>query len=429
MYQRAVLLSVPQLQVRHVTPGGLASLERIARRGGTTSMELTFPGLAASAFTTLVTGVGPNKHGILGTRYYDRERRELVKAPVPDEAVEAPRIWQRLREVRPGARVLLWFPPTGIGADVDYGAWLDGDGIVRTRPEGLAAELERAVGPFPRDPVRGEPPRLAANLWMLRTASLVIAEKRPELAIVRVPYLGQIARRYGPDGREAGRAVRELESGLAPFLDKLGRDVAVLAATETLVTPVGTIVRPNLVLRELGLLELRPAPGGGTEVDFDASAAFAVTDDQLCHVYVNDKMNTAVVASVFASEAMEGIAGVVTSFRQKVLLGIDHPRVGDAVVVAQPDAWFAPDWWENKKERPARDQSGLLRSSMLGPHDEDQVAGSLGGPPPGPDYLGVLVSSDPPIAASPCAEHQVVRLLLDLWPPGEETVTETKYHS
>ncbi len=415
MGERAVLLSVPQLQGRHVTPGGLASLERVARRGGTTSMELAFPGLAASAFTTLVTGVGANQHGILGTRYYDRERQEMVKAPIPDSAVEAPPVWRRLREAKPNARTMLWFPPTGIGGDVDFGAWLEGDGRLRTRPGPLGEELESRIGPFPMTSPGQEPQRLAANLWMLRSAALVIAENKPDLAIVRVPYMGQIARRYGPDGRQAGRAVRELEEGLAPFLDKLGKDVAVFAATETLVTPVNTVIRPNLVLRDLGLLELRASAGGGMEVDLEASAAFAVTDDQLCHIYLSERSQMGVVASAFASESLEGMAGVITSGRQKVLLGIDHPRTGDVVLVAQPDAWFAPDWWSTPKERPATDHLGLMRTSELGPTREDQVQGSLGGPPPGPDYLGVLVSSDPPSAAGPCAEHQVERLLLGLF--------------
>ncbi len=56
MADRVVLLLIPQLRQRDVTPGALASLEGLAARGGVAEFLPPFPCLAASAFASIVTG-------------------------------------------------------------------------------------------------------------------------------------------------------------------------------------------------------------------------------------------------------------------------------------------------------------------------------------------------------------------------------------
>src|SRR5262249_16913021 len=149
-----------------------------------------------------------------------------------------------------------------------------------------------------------------ATAWILRTAGAMIAAENPDLAIVRIPYLGQVARRFGPDGREAGRAVRELEPVLGPFLRQIPRNVVTLIASESVSTPVIGAMYPNRVLRELGLLPLAQRPGGGLEFDVNRSTAFAVTDPQLCHIYLNDASQSATVAASFSGPRADGVATV-----------------------------------------------------------------------------------------------------------------------
>ena len=403
MAERVVLLSIPQLRHRDVTPGGLASLEALEVRGGLIELVPAFPGLAASSFATLITGVGPQQHGLIGNTYFDRARGCVVAGPFPDAATEAPRLWQQLRAARPGSKTLLWFAPNSRGADVELGAWIERDGTLMTNPPALADALIARFGPFPQvdDPGKGEPPRLAATAWMLRSAAWVIAAEDPTLAIVRVPYLAQVARRFGPDGREAGRAIRELEAVLAPFLAARRPEDLILAATESVVTPVSGPVLPNLVLRGLGLLALSPDPAGGLDVDLARSAAFALADHQLCQIYLNDPTEAATVASAFAGPHGDGIATIAPGDR-RAALGLAHPRAGDVILVAQPDHWFAPDWWLVPSEAPRTVPGcGLAPASPGVPIDPAHVKGSLGAPPPGPEYLGILVSS----RSEPLAGH------------------------
>jgi hypothetical protein len=411
-----VLLSIPQLRRRDVTPGCLASLDALAARGAITDLVPPFPGLAASSFATLVTGAGPSTHGLVGNSYYDRETRQVVRGPLPDSAVQAPRIWDRLRSRKPGSRTLVWFGPNTDGASVDVRAGVGPGGELITDPPGLADELIARFGPFPCPDLHPkEPPRLDCTAWMLRAAAATLAAATPDLAIVRVPYLGQVARRFGPDGREAGRAILALETVLSPFFKSLPRETLVLAATESVSTPVSGPIYPNRVLRALGLLSLRPDPGGGLDVDLSRSDAFALADHQIAHIYLNDPSHAATVASAFAGLHDEGVATVAPRTRQAEL-GMDHPRSGDIVLVADPDRFFAPDWWTNAAERPRGDVASRLASSS--DIDPARVCGSLGAPAPNHSYLGVLVTPrSVPIGDQRLATRDLAGLILDLLAP------------
>jgi hypothetical protein len=354
-----------------------------------------FPSLAAPSFATMMTGTGPHRHGMVGDAYYDRKLGRVVTRPFADSAVLAPKLWERLRVARPGSKSLAWFTPNLHGAAVDRAAWVDPIGGLATEPAGLAAELTARFGPYPwpRAMASGEPLMLEASAWILKTAAATIAAEAPDLALVRMPYLGQVARRFGPDGRVANRAVRELEACLGPFLAALPKDTLTIVVTESVSTPVVGPVFPNLVLRGMGLLALTSAPGGGLDVDVRRSAAFALADHQVCHLYLNDRAQEATVAAAFSGPQSDGVATVACD-AHRAALGLDHPRAGDIVLVAHPDRWFAAHWWSGRAERPARPEEGSGLAVIGGHLDPSHVQGSLGAPPPSEEYLGVIISSD-----------------------------------
>lgn len=392
MAERVVLLSIPQLRHNMVTPGGLASLEALESRGGLVGFMPPFPCLAAPTFATLVTGTGPFTHGIVGDAFWDRVADRLVTRPFEDSLVQAPKLWERLREARPETKSLAWFTPNLHGAAVDRGAWVDSARGLQTNPPELAEALIAKFGPYPspRSDPTGEPLRLEASAWILKTAAEMIREVEPDLSIVRVPYLGQVARRFGPDGRVAGRAVRELDGVLKPFLDAMPKELLIIAVTESVSTPVEEPVYPNRVLRDMGLLALKGIADGGVEIDTKSSAAFAVADRQICQIYLNDADQTATIAAAFSGAHADGVATVACGSR-RAALGLNHPRAGDIVLVASPNRWFHPAWWKTQGEQPTAESglSGRLGSNL----DPSHVCGSLGAAAPNADYLGVLVAS------------------------------------
>ncbi len=93
------------------------------------------------------------------------------------------------------------------------------------------------------------------------------------------------------------------------------------------------------VREELGLEVLDPG----------ASAAFAVADHQVAHIYVNDRSKMSQVR-----EAIEGTPGVerVLGGDGKAALHIDHPRAGDLVAIADARSWFTYYYWFDDERAP-----------------------------------------------------------------------------
>ncbi len=103
-------------------------------------------------------------------------------------------------------------------------------------------------------------------------------------------------------------------------------------------------------LRNLQVVLLQVREELGTErLDPGASAAFAVADHQVAHVYVADPARVAAVAELLRS--VPGIEQVLFggSLRKE---GLAHPRSGQIVLVANADAWFTYYYWQDDRLAP-----------------------------------------------------------------------------
>src|SRR5699024_3254584 len=148
--------------------------------------------------------------------------------------------------------------------------------------------------------------------------------------------------RYGSSGPEAIRAAREVDAALAPLLDDAEAfGIKVVVLSEYGITDVSRAVDVNRVLRRAGLLHVHHNETGEI-LDTWTSRAFAVADHQVAHVYVRDEADLPQVR-----ELLEGIPGVeqVLDAEGKKAQGIDHPRAGEFVLVAEPDSWFTYYYW------------------------------------------------------------------------------------
>jgi predicted AlkP superfamily pyrophosphatase or phosphodiesterase len=92
-------------------PGVTRLIERgVALRGGAVA---EFPSITLTNHTSILTGVGPGRHGVLGNVFYDRASGETV---VPNDA----RTWHRSSEwLRPGVRTVFEMVADTIPARVD----------------------------------------------------------------------------------------------------------------------------------------------------------------------------------------------------------------------------------------------------------------------------------------------------------------------
>jgi predicted AlkP superfamily pyrophosphatase or phosphodiesterase len=115
---------------------------------------------------------------------------------------------------------------------------------------------------------------------------------------------------------------------------RAGAHVVVLS--EYGITPVSNPVHVNRALRRAGWLRVREELGREL-LDAGASEAFAVADHQIAHVYVARPELVQEVAKLLRS--LPGVERVLDASGKRAL-GLDHPRSGDLVAMADAKSWF-----------------------------------------------------------------------------------------
>ncbi|MCF6526163.1 nucleotide pyrophosphatase/phosphodiesterase family protein [Streptomyces sp. JJ36] len=447
------------LDVVGLTPRLLARMPRLGSLAGSGShapLETVLPAVTCAAQSTFLTGETPSGHGIVGNGWYFRELGEVLLWRQHNALVGGEKLWDAARAVHPGytvANVCWWY---AMGADTDWTVtprpvyYSDGrkEPDCYTRPPALHDELTGTLGIFPLFHFWGPGADLVSSRWIIDATRHLLRTRRPDLALCYVPHLDYDLQRYGPEDPRAHAAARELDDALAPLLDQAAAEGrTVVALSEYGITPVSRPVDINRALRRAGLLEVHHQ-AGMEYLDPTTSRAFAVADHQLAHVYVR---HTADLDAV--REALTGLPGLAELLDDdgKKAHGLDHPRAGELVAVAEPDSWFTYYYWLDDDRAPdfarqveihrkpgydpaelfldpldpyvrlraatalARKKAGLRYRMAVVPLDPAPVRGSHGRLPANEAEGPVLLCSRPgALPDRPVAATEVKGLLLDL---------------
>jgi predicted AlkP superfamily pyrophosphatase or phosphodiesterase len=169
--------------------------------------------------------------------------------------------------------------------------------------------------------------------------------RKPTLTFTYLPHLDYNLQRFGPDLTHPRvqsdlRQVDAVCGTLIDFAAASGREVIVVS--EYGITPVREAVHINRALREKGLIAVRPEEFGREILDCGASAAFAVADHQIAHVYVNDRSRIGEVRALL--ERLDGVQSVLDAQGQRAI-GLNHERSGELVAISKADRWFSYYYW------------------------------------------------------------------------------------
>src|SRR5690606_37232564 len=88
----------------------------------------------------------------------------------------------------------------------------------------------------------------------------------------------------------------------------------------------------------------------GTErLDAGTSRAFAVAANQVARLYVRDAKDVKRVEQLVAE-----VPGVARTFSGAARgeIGLDHPRSGEIICLAEPEAWFTYYYWLDDARAP-----------------------------------------------------------------------------
>jgi predicted AlkP superfamily pyrophosphatase or phosphodiesterase len=192
---------------------------------------------------------------------------------------------------------------------------------------------------------------ITSSQWIARATLHVMETRKPTLALCYLPHLDYNLQRLGPDPSQP-RLVKDLEEvdalcgELIDAAEREGREVIVVS--EYGITPVTDAVHINRALRQAGLIQVREEMGRDL-FDAGASAAFALADHQIAHVYVQPTTPLDQVKAL-----IEGLDGVETVLDEdgKRAHGLDHPRSGELIAVSKADRWFSYYYWLDPARAP-----------------------------------------------------------------------------
>jgi predicted AlkP superfamily pyrophosphatase or phosphodiesterase len=334
------------------------------------NLRPSFPAVTCSIQATLTTGAPPSKHGMVANgvpTFRSKQDQELVDASnfaefrrqisfweQSNQFLDVPRFWEgRYKtallffqnsmpgfsgKLRPAADVVLTPKP-------DHGP--DGKlaSLCWSQPGDLVPRLFEELGPFPLMNYWGPMAGIAASQWIAKAAAIVWREHLPRLQWTYVPHLDYDLQRFGPNSPQAKQAVVDVAAAVGPLIEQVTGDGGkIVLLSEYAIKEVNAFAQPNRLLAEAGLLTLRQTPDGKL-IDFEKSAAVAMVDHQIAHIYVRGKNQLKQVTEALNRPEIDSTAPPSGELR--------HRRAGDLICAAAPGAWFDYRWWSDPADAPA----------------------------------------------------------------------------
>jgi predicted AlkP superfamily pyrophosphatase or phosphodiesterase len=354
--QRVAVLNVvglsPSLIGEH-TP----RLKAFAESRGMQAFPPAFPAVTCTAQSSMLTGLTPAGHGIVGNGWYDRESAEVRFWKQSNHIVGGEKIWEHLRNRHPDftcAQLFWWYNmySSANWAMTPRPLYLaDGRKVfdIHTQPMGLRETVKADLGDFPFHSFWGPASGIGSSKWIAAAARWKEEKHQPTLSLIYLPHLDYGLQKWGPGAKEIPgelTAIDQIAGELFDFYQK--RNVRVLVVSEYGISAVDQPVHLNRIFRQHGWLQLKDELGRET-LDAGGCRAFAVADHQIAHVYVQDAALVPEVRAVL--EATPGVEEVRTA-GELWGSGIGTARGGDLVAIAKPGAWFTYYFWEDNTKAP-----------------------------------------------------------------------------
>ncbi len=415
MADHVILLSVPGLRQQDLAH--MPQTQQLFHDGDRTTLVPSFPAVTWPVQANMLTGQLPAQHGVVANGFFWRERGEVEMWTAWNDKIQAPQIWDILRQQRPQLSSAVWFPMLSKGCGANYVCMPapihnpDGSESLwcYTQPTELYGELRDQLGHFPLQHFWGPLAGIPSTAWIVDSAVLAARRFQPNFFYLYLPHLDYQAQKLGPDSEAAQQAVRELDTQIGKLAEGFGEalpeaSTTWLLASEYTIVPVDHVLFPNRLLREAGLLRVHNSDAG-EQLDL-TSPAWALVDHQLAHVFVHER-DPAIIRRV--TQLFDGVAGIdeVLNGDQLEPYGLCHERTGDVVLVSTPNSWQAYYWWLDDAQAPAFARTVDIHrkpgydpvelhfdmATKSTPLDATRIRGSHGAPARQASQRGVLLAS------------------------------------
>lgn len=341
----------------------MPKLSQLTAAGDRADLVPGFPCVTCPVQANMTTGFPPSGHGVTANGFYWRERGEVEMWTAWNECIQRPQIWDILHEFDSSITSAVWFPLHSKGCEADYvctpAPVHNPDGTESlwcyTKPAELYGALRDALGHFPLQHFWGPLANIRSTAWIVDSALHAAKAFRPRFQYIYLPHLDYAAQKHGPDSPQAQNALGELDETLGRLIEgeqsAMGAEPLLwFVAGEYAIVPVDHVVYPNRILRAAGLLAIREE-ADGEHLDCAASAAWALADHQLAHVFVRDRDAAVIQRVVELFRGQEGIEEVLAG-DERAKYDLVHERTGDVVLVSTPNSWQAYYWWLDDARAP-----------------------------------------------------------------------------
>ncbi len=353
---KTVVLNVVGLTPKLLGPTTPA-LSSWAAKAKMAAIDAVTPAVTCTAQATYYTGTYPSTHGIVGNGWYFREECEVKFWRQSNKLVKAPKVWEIARAIDPSCTCANLFGWYNMYSSVEYSVTprpmypADGRKLpdVYTRPAELRDDLQAKLGTFPLFEFWGPMASVRSSRWIAEAAKFVDERYHPTLTLIYLPHLDYGLQKLGPNDPAIAKDVAEIDAVCGDLLQHYeAQGARIIVLSEYGITEVRQPIHLNRVFREQGLIAVRDELGHEL-LDAGASAAFAVADHQVAHIYVNDRSRLNLVRKLV--EETPGVERVLDETGKKNH-SLDHPRAGELVAIARPDAWFTYYYWLDDRRAP-----------------------------------------------------------------------------
>jgi predicted AlkP superfamily pyrophosphatase or phosphodiesterase len=316
-------------------------------------MEVVFPSVTWPTHTTLVTGVRPGRHGVLGNSYYDRaQNKKIPLLPDPlfdkEELVTAPTIYDVAKLAGLKTAGVNW-PASRAAKHLDWQVNDVGDQAIyeKSATPALLAELRAKKIPFEK---QGEWAK-AGNLskaqrdWMYtRIAEHVLREHRPNVLVIHYVTVDSFAHNHGGRSPEVAWAANDTDHRIRELMETI-KAAGLADRTTFFVTAdhgfadYSKNINVNVLLRSKGWL----TTAGNNVVE---GKVHFLSEGGAGMLYIRDTANRdAIMAELIpALKAVEGIDVVIGSSEFATIGHLTpdkNPREPDIFVAAKEGYNFA----------------------------------------------------------------------------------------
>ena len=240
-------------------------------------MQAVTPSVTWPNHTSLVTGVAPARHGVVGNNYFDRSKGKavtLIGDPKfdKDEIVKVPTVYDVAKAAGMKTLSIRW-PATRNAKTLD---WCVPD-MERTKLEAfttpaLVAEAKEAgLWPKPTKAKDGtsHPGAMTDNLCT-DLFSHMLRSHKPQLALLHIVDVDHVQHQYGPRTKEAYAAIKKADSQVGRVWEAVKTAYAgkatLIVTSDHGFSPIRGIIMYNIILRNGGLLPVKGSAKGRAKV-------------------------------------------------------------------------------------------------------------------------------------------------------------------